>query len=1116
MTAGRAFAGHPVDVASGVQFTAAHDAEIDGLVELTFRRSYSTALLTAAHSVLGPGWVHGFEATLVRDLAGFEFNGHDGQRISFDDVRGTFEASGSLLNAGECMELRREGDRLVVYHWHHWDDPVQKYVFLPAEGDRMRLQARELPSGHGLVVQYDGRGRVGTVTQSAERRRLSFTYDDDGLLAELHVSVIQTSRPPMTQLVARYAYDALKRLILVYDPLGAAQEYGYDDAGRLILERGRNGGTYRMKYDAAGRCIETSGDGGYERRRFFYNPEARVTRVLDSADNETLYQYNEKGQIQRKVLANGAVFSTDYDDLGRIVAEIGPIGDTTKYQYDADGNTAKTTHPNGAVQQIEYDTFHQPCALIDPDGGRWTLRCERGALVEVVDPVRRTTRYVRNGKNDLVEVVTPTGNRVTLWEDLMADSASDFYGPIYGRKYDLLHNPIEVSDANGVSHRYIYDALGRLIEDVRADGTRHRFEYDAESNLVRAVDGRGGVHVARYSPHGDCVAQVDPLGRTHELRWDNEGQLVEIRNPRGETTKLFYDSVGNLVRIEHFDGSVESAEFDLAGRQVRTHLPDGTVLDTEYDVVDNPTAVRCRDVELRHLTYDLSGEILAARTPDSAITYEYEIGGRIRAEVQNGRRIEYAYHATGGPSRRTFQGSKIGPLSFQYDGRGRLVRFGAEGAGEQTMEYDARDYPTRRGIGSLTEQLECDYEGRIKVQRIGTVQRTYEYDGEGGLVHVTDAFRGPRSYQYDPAEQLLRTMGTSEEHHYRYDENGNLVVRDHELLRYGPGDRLLSIGGVTLARDAVGRVTSVVRPEGESRYDWDCLGQLIRVVHPDGAVTRFGYDALGRRVFKDHASRRTNYYWSGHDLIAEERDLHSIEYMIVEAWPYAAWEDGRIRHIVTSNIGAPREIFDENAGTVWTGEFDDWGRLLGETGSTTCPLRLPGQYADPETGLHYNRFRYYLPEAGQFISPDPVALYAGPNRFRYAPNAVNWIDPLGLYCGRHVSKKSKRYKGIKKTKNGGPDFRGTPYMFPTRGKQKSVVSIVMKGSRSADFKEANRLAGFPGSKPPKGYTWHHIDNFNPSSGRCTMQLVKTGAHEATVPHRGSVSQYDGFHGVDYG
>jgi RHS repeat-associated protein len=81
------------------------------------------------------------------------------------------------------------------------------------------------------------------------------------------------------------------------------------------------------------------------------------------------------------------------------------------------------------------------------------------------------------------------------------------------------------------------------------------------------------------------------------------------------------------------------------------------------------------------------------------------------------------------------------------------------------------------------------------------------------------------------------------------------------------------------------------------------------------------------------------------------------------------------------------------------GTFDDWGKLVAESGSTTCRLRLPGQIADDETGFHYNRFRYYSPEAGQFVSADPIGFGGGMNQYRVAPNAIGWVDPLGLKCG---------------------------------------------------------------------------------------------------------------------
>src|SRR5690606_28785431 len=63
------------------------------------------------------------------------------------------------------------------------------------------------------------------------------------------------------------------------------------------------------------------------------------------------------------------------------------------------------------------------------------------------------------------------------------------------------------------------------------------------------------------------------------------------------------------------------------------------------------------------------------------------------------------------------------------------------------------------------------------------------------------------------------------------------------------------------------------------------------------------------------------------------------------------------------------------------------------------PIRFQGQHFDEETGLHYNRFRYYDPDVGMFTSRDPIGLMGGSNVFAYAPNPTGWIDPLGLSSG---------------------------------------------------------------------------------------------------------------------
>ncbi|WET42268.1 RHS repeat-associated core domain-containing protein [Citrobacter enshiensis] len=76
----------------------------------------------------------------------------------------------------------------------------------------------------------------------------------------------------------------------------------------------------------------------------------------------------------------------------------------------------------------------------------------------------------------------------------------------------------------------------------------------------------------------------------------------------------------------------------------------------------------------------------------------------------------------------------------------------------------------------------------------------------------------------------------------------------------------------------------------------------------------------------------------------------------------------------------------------------------------TCRLRFPGQYEDAESGLYYNRFRYYDCETGQYLCADPIGLEGGLNLYAYAPNPLSWIDPLGLKCGR--SGKQARLKEL--------------------------------------------------------------------------------------------------------
>ena len=142
-----------------------------------------------------------------------------------------------------------------------------------------------------------------------------------------------------------------------------------------------------------------------------------------------------------------------------------------------------------------------------------------------------------------------------------------------------------------------------------------------------------------------------------------------------------------------------------------------------------------------------------------------------------------------------------------------------------------------------------------------------------------------------------------------------------------------------------------------------------------------------------------------------------------DTWPHAVKTPIRFH---TDQVGLPEELSNAQGQLVWQATYKTWGntqaeewKLVEADGSKTHPLdagdqpeseakhqnlRFQGQYLDRDTGLHYNTFRFYDPDIGRFISPDPIGLEGGINLGSYSPNPIGWIDPWGWSCGELSSK----------------------------------------------------------------------------------------------------------------
>jgi len=114
--------------------------------------------------------------------------------------------------------------------------------------------------------------------------------------------------------------------------------------------------------------------------------------------------------------------------------------------------------------------------------------------------------------------------------------------------------------------------------------------------------------------------------------------------------------------------------------------------------------------------------------------------------------------------------------------------------------------------------------------------------------------------------------------------------------------------------------------------------------------------------------------------------------------PLTLISGGQLYFYQLDQLGTPLSLTDSDNNIVWQAHYTVFGKATVTINDIHNPIRFQGQYYDNESGLHYNHFRYYDPTTGRFISQDPIGLLGGINHYQYAPNHINWVDPLGLSC----------------------------------------------------------------------------------------------------------------------
>jgi RHS repeat-associated protein len=308
--------------------------------------------------------------------------------------------------------------------------------------------------------------------------------------------------------------------------------------------------------------------------------------------------------------------------------------------------------------------------------------------------------------------------------------------------------------------------------------------------------------------------------------------------------------------------------------------------------------------------------------------------------------------------------------------------------------------------------------------------------------------------------------------HYRYDERGNLIHRlhngAHAHFTWDLFDRLANYNDdklkVDFGYDALGRrlyKNSVAhywdRPEAGT--GWNQMERGKRQRELECGFTLFGWDGdtlawESSPPRDDGDTGRTVHYlyepgsfvpvaqalrkspirlhkqpdWSQREYDFDQDPLWHTD-MTPQPFEAIAWYQ-------CDHLGTPMELTDEQGNIAWTAQYKAWGEareerseLAGQHGLNN-PLRFQGQYYDHESGLHYNRYRYYDCQSGRFISSDPIGLLGGMNLYQYAVNPVGWVDALGL-SANNIFVHYTDEKGLENIKSTGvirPNSKGKVYV----------------------------------------------------------------------------------------
>lgn len=500
--------------------------------------------------------------------------------------------------------------------------------------------------------------------------------------------------------------------------------------------------------------------------------------------------------------------------------------------------------------------------------------------------------------------------------------------------------------------------------------------------------------------------------------------LTNTRKLSSFIVRFFYRHV---LFIAFFYSYLEGAqvgrvfEFDLAGNLKKTITDDQSSIFYEYNELQQLSKVTDSEGKTFQYQYDANGNCTQIEDEHGITKYEYDLSNRLMSASS----------------------PKLAPMEYSYDHRGRLQRILYPGGVNVSYGYDAADrlttvkflentveyiYDQTNNVlskiifpNSITTEYEYDKAKRIIAVFHRRSDNTliagfrYKFDRNGNRIYVEQLTQGRSrvtEYSYDKLNRLINVKYPGGYERYTYDALGNRLTKNtpYSLTKYeyDQYNRLVKAGDCQFFYDMRGNLIKKTDKTNKIEYTYDAHDNLITYRDAEYEIS-YTYDAEGRRLSKTVNGEKTLYVNDAHSPVAQ---------VVIEAQKNqnikAFYVYGLSRlcqfHLATQtfqfylydypdrNVTA---IVDMNQQVCNYYSYEAFGSIKSSICTTLNHFTFAGENYEKETKLIYLRNRYYDPETGRFLSPDPrLGKKLNPqsfNPYTYVENnPLNFIDPLGL------------------------------------------------------------------------------------------------------------------------